>query len=131
MLKVHSEAYTVIHKFCPYQFFHSNTILYLLHHCGQYIVRALKGYTRSRRTAGLTNDPASWARVAVKHAGNTEEAEELVQLSRCVLRCAGEEIVESLRVKAGDLIILTAMINHHLAASFLELREIVGPSPNV
>ena len=131
MLKVHPEIHAVIDKLRPYNILHRSAVLYPLHHCRQHVVRAFKGHSLGWSPAALADDPAPWARVAVKHAGDTEEAKEVIQLIRSGLRCAWKEVVESLRVEASDLVVLTAVEEENFAAVFLESSKVVGPGSDV
>lgn len=78
MVKGHPKVYTIIHEFCSYDVFDRSAVLNPLYQCRQHIVRTCKRLPRSGRSTTLSNDPASWARIAVEHARDTEEAKKPV-----------------------------------------------------
>lgn len=67
----------------------------------------------------------------MEHAWDTEEAEEHIELNRSCVRSAGEVVVEALCVEAGDLVVLSAVKENHLAAFVLEIGKVVGPCSDV
>lgn len=78
MMIVHPKGHGIIHKLRPYNILDRSPVLYPLHHCRQHVVRTLKRYPRSRCSTTLADDPAAWAGIAVEHAWDAEEAEELI-----------------------------------------------------
>lgn len=67
----------------------------------------------------------------MEHARDAEEAEEGIErVGRC-RRPAREVVVEAFGVVAGDLVVLTAVVEEHLAAPGAEPAEAVGPGADV
>ena len=67
----------------------------------------------------------------MEHARDAEEAEEGIQrVGRCG-RPARQVVVEAFGVVAGDLVVLTAVVEEHLAAPVAEPAEAVGPGADV
>lgn len=131
MPKVHPQFHAVIHELGPHDIVHRGAVLHPVHQRRQHVVGRRKGHARRRRPAALAHDPAPRARVAVEHARDAEEAEEGIQrVGRCG-RPARQVVVEAFGVVAGDLVVLTAVVEEHLAAPVAEPAEAVGPGADV
>ena len=67
----------------------------------------------------------------MKHAGDAEEAEEIIELAWLGLHTGHKTVVESLRVETGDLVVLAAVEGDDLSACVAEFGKIIRPCPDV
>jgi hypothetical protein len=130
-LELHSQRNRVIHKLRPRKRLWGRSVLNPLHHCGQNIMLGVKGDARRGRSAALANHPGSRPHVAVEHARDSEEAEELVHLGGGLVHAGGEMLVEAGRVEGGDLVVLLAVVDQDRAPRVLEAGQVGGIGADV
>lgn len=130
-LKRHPLRHGVIDEFCPLNHIRRHPLFYPFDYSGQHVGFGCESHSGCCGSAALTNYPGAWAGIAMKHAGNAKEAEEVIKCIGGALHTSREAVVESLRVEACDLIILTAMKTDDLATRIAKCGEIIRPGSDV